>query len=99
MSAVQKSTDVSRSPKVNVLGLDKNEYRGKPSTLCKGCGHDSISARIINVAWDLGLDQSQVIKMSGREFHIKMSAAEMIPARRRTHQDIQVVLQPSAIGR
>ena len=65
MSAVQKSADVSRSPKVNLLGLDKNEYRGRPSTLCKGCGHDSISARIINVAWELGLPQSQVIKLSG----------------------------------
>jgi 2-oxoglutarate ferredoxin oxidoreductase subunit beta len=47
------------------LGLEKTEYRGKPSTLCKGCGHDSISQRIINAAWDLGLDQTQVVKMSG----------------------------------
>ncbi|MEZ4634327.1 MAG: thiamine pyrophosphate-dependent enzyme [Caldilineaceae bacterium] len=51
--------------KVNALGLDKNDYKGRPSTLCKGCGHDSISQRIMTVAWDLGLDQTQVVKMSG----------------------------------
>jgi len=51
--------------KTNALGLDKNEYKGRESTLCKGCGHDSISARIINAAWELGLDQQQVIKLSG----------------------------------
>lgn len=54
-----------RAPKVNSLGLEKTEYRGRPSTLCKGCGHDSISARIINAVWELGLDQTQVVKMSG----------------------------------
>jgi 2-oxoglutarate/2-oxoacid ferredoxin oxidoreductase subunit beta len=51
--------------RVNALGLEKNDYKGNASTLCKGCGHDSISQRIMNVAWDLGLDQTQVIKMSG----------------------------------
>jgi len=54
-----------RAAKVNALGLEKNAYKGGPSTLCKGCGHDSISQRIMNVAWELGLDQTQVIKMSG----------------------------------
>ena len=54
-----------RAPKENRLGLDKNAYKARPSTLCKGCGHDSISQRIMNVAWEMSLDQSQVIKMSG----------------------------------
>jgi 2-oxoglutarate ferredoxin oxidoreductase subunit beta len=54
-----------RGGKLNSLGLDKTAYRGLPSTLCKGCGHDTISQRITNVAWELGLDQTQVIKMSG----------------------------------
>ncbi len=53
------------APKVNLLGLEKTEYKGGNSTLCNGCGHDSISARIINVAWELGVDQTQLIKMSG----------------------------------
>ncbi len=50
---------------INLIGLTKNDYKGKPSTLCKGCGHDSISARIISVAYDLALKPSQVIKLSG----------------------------------
>ncbi len=58
-------TPAARAAKVNALGLEKTEYRGRDSTLCKGCGHDSISARIINAVWELGLDQSQVIKLSG----------------------------------
>ena len=51
--------------KANHLGLEKAAYKGAPSTLCKGCGHDTIGQRIMNVAWELGLDQTQVVKMSG----------------------------------
>ena len=51
--------------KTNALGLDKTAYKGRESTLCNGCGHDSISARIINAAWELGLDQQNIVKMSG----------------------------------
>lgn len=54
-----------RAAKVNTLGLEKTEYRGRDSTLCKGCGHDSISQRIINAVWELGLDQTDVVKFSG----------------------------------
>ena len=49
----------------NLIGLTKNDYKGRASTLCKGCGHDSISARIISVAYDLALKPTQVIKLSG----------------------------------
>jgi 2-oxoglutarate/2-oxoacid ferredoxin oxidoreductase subunit beta len=55
----------TKAPKTNVLGLDKNAYKAAPSTLCKGCGHDTISQRIMNVAWEAGLDQTKVIKLSG----------------------------------
>ena len=50
---------------VNLIGLSRNDYKGRASTLCKGCGHDSISARIISVAYDLSLKPTQVIKLSG----------------------------------
>ncbi len=50
---------------VNLIGLERADYKGKPSTLCKGCGHDSISARIISVAYDLSIKPTQVIKLSG----------------------------------
>ena len=65
METVKKAKPAPRAPKTNIIGLEKTEYRGKPSTLCKGCGHDSISQRIINAVWELGLDQTQVIKLSG----------------------------------
>jgi len=54
-----------KGAKINALGLEKKAYQAAPSTLCKGCGHDSISQRIMNVAWELSLDQTQVVKMSG----------------------------------
>ena len=49
----------------NLIGLTKGDYKGRPSTLCKGCGHDSISARIISVAYDLSIQPTQLIKLSG----------------------------------
>lgn len=51
--------------KVNELGLEKKAYDGKESTLCVGCGHNSISNQIVQVAWEMGLEQYQVIKLSG----------------------------------
>ncbi len=50
---------------VNLVGLTKADYKGGLSTLCKGCGHDSISARIMSVAYDLSLKPQRVIKLSG----------------------------------
>jgi 2-oxoglutarate ferredoxin oxidoreductase subunit beta len=50
---------------LNLVGLTRADYKGRPSTLCKGCGHDSISARIISVAYDLALKPTRVIKLSG----------------------------------
>ena len=52
-------------PRTNSLGLSRNEYKGRPSTLCPGCGHDSISNQIISMAYDLGIEQHKIIKMSG----------------------------------
>jgi 2-oxoglutarate ferredoxin oxidoreductase subunit beta len=55
----------AKAAKTNSLGLEKSEYKGAPSTLCKGCGHDSISSRIINVAFDMGMNPHEIIKLSG----------------------------------
>ncbi|QPC80562.1 2-oxoacid:ferredoxin oxidoreductase subunit beta [Phototrophicus methaneseepsis] len=52
-------------PSENVLGLSRNDYKGRKSTLCPGCGHDSISNQIISMAFDLGLEQHNLLKMSG----------------------------------
>ena len=49
----------------NRIGLTKNEYKGVPSTMCKGCGHDRISEAVVQAAYHLGLDPQEVVKMSG----------------------------------
>lgn len=51
--------------KTNRLGLEKSDYRGRESTLCAGCGHDSISARIIDVCYELSIPSEQIVKFSG----------------------------------
>ena len=50
---------------VNLAGLVKNDYRGNPSTLCQGCGHNSISNQIISVMYELNVVPENVIKFSG----------------------------------
>ena len=52
-------------PRTNSLGLEREAYKGKKSTLCPGCGHDSISNQIISMAFDLGLEQYNIVKLSG----------------------------------
>src|ERR1700735_3202132 len=37
----------------NELGLTRREYEGAMSTLCAGCGHDSITAEIVEACWSL----------------------------------------------
>ena len=49
----------------NLIGLEKQDYKGSPTTLCAGCGHNSISSQIITAAFELGLQPEQVIKISG----------------------------------
>jgi len=53
------------TPKTNLIGLEAAEYKGNPSTLCQGCGHDSISSQIIRVSFELSLPPYRIIKMSG----------------------------------
>lgn len=52
-------------PAKNKAGLAKTDYSGKPSTLCKGCGHDSITAAIIESYYQLGIPPHMVAKVSG----------------------------------
>jgi 2-oxoglutarate ferredoxin oxidoreductase subunit beta len=50
---------------VNELGYTRKDYEGAISTLCAGCGHDSISAAIIEACFTLPLAPHRVAKMSG----------------------------------
>lgn len=50
---------------VNEVGLEKSDYKGRPTTLCAGCGHNSISAQIMSAAYELSLKPEEIIKLSG----------------------------------
>ncbi len=49
----------------NELGYTINQYEGALSTLCAGCGHDSISAAIIQSAYELNIQPHMLAKLSG----------------------------------
>jgi len=49
----------------NAAGYTRRDYEGKISTLCAGCGHDSISASIIQACWELDIQPHRVAKLSG----------------------------------
>ncbi|MGA9852048.1 MAG: 2-oxoacid:ferredoxin oxidoreductase subunit beta [Gammaproteobacteria bacterium] len=65
MSFMQKpKVTHSKLPK-NELGLTTRDYEGSMSTLCAGCGHDSITAALIQAFWELNIEPYKVAKMSG----------------------------------
>ena len=49
----------------NSIGFHKKEYEGALSTLCAGCGHDSISAAIVRACYELSIEPHRVAKLSG----------------------------------
>lgn len=49
----------------NEVGLTKIDYRGAPTTLCAGCGHNSINNQIMSAAYELDLIPEDLIKFSG----------------------------------
>jgi 2-oxoglutarate ferredoxin oxidoreductase subunit beta len=58
---------VARHPKmpVNALGLTPRDYEGSMSTLCAGCGHDSVTAALIMAFFELDVEPHRVVKLSG----------------------------------
>ncbi|MCC7348037.1 MAG: 2-oxoacid:ferredoxin oxidoreductase subunit beta [Variibacter sp.] len=49
----------------NALGYTHRDYEGKISTLCAGCGHDSITGAIITACFELAIEPHRVAKISG----------------------------------
>ena len=49
----------------NALGLTRRDYEGAMSTLCAGCGHDSVTAALVQACWELSLPPHRVAKLSG----------------------------------
>ncbi len=64
MSTVETSTNAPKAD-VNRIGLSKAEYVGSKSTLCTGCGHDSITSHIITAFYQSSIDPYHVSKLSG----------------------------------
>ena len=61
------STTTATPPpkKVNRIGLEVLNYKGSKTTLCAGCGHNSISERIVECFYELGVEPWTVAKFSG----------------------------------
>ncbi len=51
--------------KTNALGLTVKDYKGAPTTLCQGCGHNSILSQIISAVFEENLAPEQIVKFSG----------------------------------
>ncbi|MDY0743510.1 2-oxoacid:ferredoxin oxidoreductase subunit beta [Paucibacter sp. R3-3] len=49
----------------NAVGYTRRDYEGKVSTLCAGCGHDSVSAAVVQACWQLDIEPHRVAKLSG----------------------------------
>jgi 2-oxoglutarate/2-oxoacid ferredoxin oxidoreductase subunit beta len=65
MTSIVKPRVQHPSMEKNGLGLTRRDYEGSMSTLCAGCGHDSITAALIQACWELDLEPHLVAKMSG----------------------------------
>ena len=65
MSFINKPKVAHPSLPTNELGLTRRQYEGAMSTLCAGCGHDSVTAAIVEACWGLSLRPEQLVKLSG----------------------------------
>jgi 2-oxoglutarate ferredoxin oxidoreductase subunit beta len=65
MSYITKPTVSHPNLPRNKLGLTSRDYEGTVSTLCAGCGHDSVTAAIIQAVFELNIEPHTIAKMSG----------------------------------
>ena len=65
MTSITKPPVRHPSLATNALGLTKRDYEGAMSTLCAGCGHDSVTAALVQVLWELDVPTHRAAKMSG----------------------------------
>ena len=64
MSFVKPAFRHPESPK-NAIGYTQKDYEGALSTLCAGCGHDSVSGAIIQACFEMAIEPHRVAKLSG----------------------------------
>ena len=65
MTSIQKPPVRHPSLNQNTLGLTRRDYEGAMSTLCAGCGHDSVTAAIVQAFFELDIPPHRAAKMSG----------------------------------
>jgi 2-oxoglutarate ferredoxin oxidoreductase subunit beta len=65
MSYISKPNVVHPKMPRNTLGLTVRDYEGTVSTLCAGCGHDSVTAAIIQAVFEMNIEPHMIAKMSG----------------------------------
>jgi 2-oxoglutarate ferredoxin oxidoreductase subunit beta len=65
MTSIPKPRVQHPSAKRNAIGLSRRDYEGSMSTLCAGCGHDSVTAAIVDAFWQLDIPPHRVAKLSG----------------------------------
>ena len=65
MTSIVKPKIVHQGLRRNALGLTVRDYEGGMSTLCAGCGHDSITAALVQAFFELDIPPHSVAKMSG----------------------------------
>jgi 2-oxoglutarate ferredoxin oxidoreductase subunit beta len=65
MPSIAKPAIAHPSLARNELGMTVRDYEGTMSTLCAGCGHDSITAAIVRAFWELSTPPHQIAKLSG----------------------------------
>src|SRR5947207_11825567 len=65
MPSIVKPVATHPSLQRNALGLTIRDYEGSMSTLCAGCGHDSITAAVVRAVWEMDLEPHRLAKLSG----------------------------------
>jgi len=65
MTSIQKPPVRHPSLQQNSLGLTRRDYEGAMSTLCAGCGHDSVTAALVQAFWELDVPPHRAAKLSG----------------------------------
>jgi 2-oxoglutarate ferredoxin oxidoreductase subunit beta len=65
MASIKRPAVMHPSLAKNELGLVVRDYEGAMSTLCAGCGHDSVTAAIVRAFYELSIPPHMIAKLSG----------------------------------
>ncbi len=65
MTSFVKPRIARKNAPVNALGLQRQDYDGSMSTLCAGCGHDSVTAAMATAFYELAIEPYKAVKVSG----------------------------------